>query len=217
ILRIAGSNTIGSSLGPALAEGFLKQLGATDVEIRPGAQPEERTVSGTLPGTRSRSMISIAAHGSATAFTGLEQGNCDIGAASRKIKAEEVRALSSLGDMTSLASEHVLGLDGVAIIVNSANPVQSIRVDQVAQIFSGALSDWSQIGGQPGPITVYARDDKSGTYDTFKTLILGSSPLVGTAKRFEDSNLLSEAVSADPHGIGFIGLPYIHSTKALAI
>jgi phosphate transport system substrate-binding protein len=79
------------------------------------------------------------------------------------------------------------------------------------------LRDWSQVGRQPGPITVYARDDKSGTYDTFKSLILGSSPLVGMAKRFEDSNLLSEAVSADPGGIGFIGLPYIHSAKALAI
>ena len=217
ILRIAGSNTIGSSLGPALAEGFLKQQGATDVATHPGAQPEEKAVSGTLPGARSRSIITVAAHGSATAFTGLGQGACDIGAASRKIKAEEVRALSGLGDMTSLASEHVLGLDGVAIIVNSANPLESLRVDQVGQIFSGALSDWSQVGGQPGPITVYARDDKSGTYDTFKTLILGSSPLLATAKRFEDSNLLSEAVSADREGIGFIGLPYIHSAKALAI
>ena len=85
------------------------------------------------------------------------------------------------------------------------------------QIFSGELSDWSQIGFSRGPIHIYARDDKSGTFDTFKTLVLGGKPLAPEAKRFEDSNELSEAVAADPSGIGFIGLPYVHSAKALAI
>jgi phosphate transport system substrate-binding protein len=217
ILRVAGSNTIGSSLGPALAEAFLKKLGATDIRIRPGTVAEEKSVSGILPGSSSPSVIAIAAHGSATAFSGLAEGKCDVGAASRKIKADEARALSFLGDMTSFGSEHVLGLDGVAVIVNSGNPISSLRVDQVAQVFSGAITDWSQIGARAGHITVYARDDKSGTYDTFKSLILGSSPLVSTAKRFEDSNQLSDSVAGDVNGIGFIGLPYIHSAKALAV
>lgn len=217
ILRMAGSNTIGSSLGPALAEAFLKQLGATDIRTQPGAVAEEKNVSGVLPGASSPSVIAIAAHGSATAFTGLAAGKCDVGAASRKVKPDEARTLSSLGDMTSFASEHVLGLDGVAVIVNSGNPLASLRVDQVAQIFSGAVTDWSQVSGQPGRITVYARDDKSGTFDTFKSLILGSNPLVSTAKRFEDSTQLSDAVAGDISGIGFIGLPYIHSAKPLAI
>ena len=217
ILRVAGSNTIGSSLGPALAEAYLKQLGATGIRIQTGAVAEEKNVSGILPGSSSPSVIAIAAHGSATAFSGLAEGKCDVGAASRKIKADEARTLASLGDMTSFASEHVLGLDGVAVIVNSGNPISSLRVDQVAQVFSGATTDWSQIGGRTGHITVYARDDKSGTYDTFKSLILGSGSLVSTAKRFEDSNQLSDSVAGDINGIGFIGLPYIHSAKALAI
>ena len=217
ILRIAGSNTIGSSLGPALAEAFLKQLGAGDVRTQPGAAPEEKNVSGILPGTSSPSVITIAAHGSATAFSGLADGKCDVGAASRKVKPDEAHALAFLGDMTSFASEHVLGLDGVAVIVNSGNPLLSLRADQVAQIFSGAVTDWSQVGGRPGSISVYARDDKSGTYDTFKALILGSSALVSTARRFEDSTQLSDSVAGDVNGIGFIGLPYIHSAKALAI
>ena len=216
ILRIAGSNTIGSSLGPSLAEAFLKQLGATDVRIH-GTVADEKNVSGLLEGSSIPSVIAIAAHGSATAFSGLAEGKCDIGAASRKVKPDEVRALAFLGDMTSFASEHVLGLDGVAVIVNSGNPVSSLRIDQVTQVFSGAITNWAQVGGRSGSITVYARDDKSGTYDTFKSLILGSSPLVSTAKRFEDSNQLSDSVAGDVNGIGFIGLPYIHSSKALAI
>jgi phosphate transport system substrate-binding protein len=217
VLRLAGSNTIGSTLGPALAQEFLKRLGAADIRTRRGANEDEQTIAGILPGQSLPAIITVAAHGSATAFTGLGASTCDVGMASRKIKPEEARTLSSLGDMTSLASEHVLGLDGIAVIVNPGNPVQSLGVDQIAKIFSGAITEWSQVGGPPGSITVYARDNKSGTYDTFKTLVLGSAALVGTAKRFEDSTQLSDSVAADPNGIGFIGLPYIHSAKALSV
>ena len=67
------------------------------------------------------------------------------------------------------------------------------------------------------PIKIYARDNKSGTFDTFKTLVLGAKALAPGAARFEDSNTLSEAVAGDRNGIGFIGLPYVHGAKALAV
>jgi len=71
--------------------------------------------------------------------------------------------------------------------------------------------------GPTAPINVYARDDKSGTYDTFKALVLGGKKLVSNAKRFEDSRELSDAVAKDPNGIGFIGLPYVRDAKAVAV
>ena len=89
ILRLAGSNTIGDTLGPALAEAFLKDQGATDVRTLPGANPQEKIVEGMLPGDNTASLDYIAAHGSATAFTALADNSCDIGMASRKIKPEE--------------------------------------------------------------------------------------------------------------------------------
>jgi len=89
-LTLSGSNTIGASLGPALAEAFLKDQAAIDVRILPGENAEERTVQGTLPGDASASAIRIAAHGSATAFVDM---------ASRRIKPEEAAKLSSLGDL----------------------------------------------------------------------------------------------------------------------
>ena len=67
------------------------------------------------------------------------------------------------------------------------------------------------------PIKIYARDNKSGTFDTFKTLVLGAKALAPGAARFEDSNALSEAVAGDRSGIGFICLPYVHGAKALAL
>jgi phosphate transport system substrate-binding protein len=217
ILRLAGSNTIGDSLAPSLAETFLKSQGATDVRVLPGANPEEKVIAGILPGNASPSFITIAAHGSATAFTALTGSSCDIGMASRRIKPDEVSKLEPLGDMTSAGSEHIVGLDGIAVIVNASNPNSELRQDEIKRIFTGEITDWSQVGSSNGTINVYARSDNSGTYDTFKSLVLGGVPLISTARRFEDSNALSEAVSGDPNGIGFIGLPFVHDAKPIAV
>jgi phosphate transport system substrate-binding protein len=217
ILRLAGSNTIGDTLGPALAEAFLKDQGATNVRILPGASPLEKIVEGVLPGDSKASSITIAAHGSATAFTSLAENSCDIGMASRKVKPDEAAKLTSLGIMSSVANEHVLGLDGIAVIVNAANPADQLDKDKIMRIFTGEITDWSQVGAYKGAIKVYARNDNSGTYDTFKSLVLAGKPLAAGAQRIEDSKALSDAVAGDPNGIGFIGLPYIQSSKPIAV
>lgn len=90
---------------------------------------------------------------------------------------------------------------------------------QLARIFSGEAKTWESVGGVGGPIHLYARDEQSGTYDTFKELVLNrqGKKLDPTARRFESSEQLSDAVSQDPQGIGFIGLPYVRQAKPLAI
>lgn len=218
ILRLSGSNTIGSALGPALAEEFFRQRqGATGVKTVLGDKEDEVRVQGVLPGESSAKTIEIHAHGSATAFEDLSKLVCDVGMSSRKIKPNEVSSLAALGDMTSPASEHVVGLDGIAVIVSKGNPVHSLTKEQIARVFAGEITEWQQVGGPSAGINIYARDDKSGTYDTFKTLVLGSKRLVANAKRLEDSRELSDAVARDPNGIGFIGLPYVRDAKAIAV
>jgi phosphate transport system substrate-binding protein len=137
--------------------------------------------------------------------------------ASRKIKPDEAAKLTSLGNMFSVSNEHILGLDGIAVIVNAANPADQLDKGQIMRIFTGEITDWSQVGAYRGQIKVYARNDNSGTYDTFKSLVLGSKPLAPGAQRIEDSKALSDAVAADPYGIGFIGLPYIQNSKPIAV
>src|SRR6516225_1719921 len=217
VLRVSGSNTIGAALGPALAEDFLRRQGATSVKTVRGDKDDEVRVQGILPGESVPKAIEIHAHGSATAFEDLSKSLCDVGMSSRKIKPEEATNLATFGDMTSAASEHVVGLDGIAVIVSMANPVQSFTKDQIARIFSGEIADWQQLHGPTAPINVYARDDKSGTYDTFKALVLGGKKLAANATRFEDSRELSEAVAKDSNGMGFIGLPYVRDAKAVAV
>jgi phosphate transport system substrate-binding protein len=216
VLRLHGSNTIGAQLVPALAEAFLKAQGATDVR-KVSIGGDEMMVQGVMAGSSSAEAIEIHAHGSATAFQDLGVDKCDIGMASRRINAAEIQALAALGNMTSPACEHVLGLDGIAIIVNRGNTVPSLTKDRLAKIFMGEITDWNEVQGPAGPIQIYARDDKSGTYDTFKTLVLGSGKLPPAAKRFEDSRALSDAVAADGGGIGFVGLPYVASAKAVPV
>ena len=216
ILRLAGSNTIGEGLGPALAKAFLQSKGATNIEIIQGEKPDEEVVQGIFPGDLTPSAISISAHGSATAFQSLAENRCDVGMASRRITHGEAANLVSMGDMQSPASEHIVGLDGIAVIVNASNPVRELTRNEIMRIFTGATTNWSR-GGAHGAINIYARTDNSGTYDTFKTLALAGKPLAANAQRFEDSNAVSDAVANDPNGIGFIAMPFIHGARAVAI
>ncbi|MFZ3202425.1 MAG: phosphate ABC transporter substrate-binding/OmpA family protein [Pseudomonas sp.] len=217
-LRIQGSNTIGATLGPALARGLLEEQGLSAIRIEAGAADNEQKIIGSGSDGR-RVTIEVAAHGSGTGFTALQDGSADLAASSRPIKASEASALAALGDLQSRDAEQVIAIDGLAIILHPSNPLGTLRIDQLAQIFSGELQDWAQLGGKKGPITLYARDDNSGTYDTFKELVLSANgtTLAASARRFESSEALSDAVSQDPHGIGFIGLPYIRQAKAVAI
>ncbi len=217
-LRFAGSNTVGERLLPAVAKAFSMAQGATETSWE-SAKDNERTlmvngVSGCVP-----QKIQVKAHGSSTAFHAFESGEADIGMSSRPIKPTEVSKLVSLGDLTSPESEHIFALDGVAVVIHPSNPVQTLTIQEIASIFSGKITDWSSVGGNPDPITVYARDDKSGTHDTFNTLALKvqGMTLVSNAKRFESSTELSDTVAADPTGIGYIGIAYIRNAKPLAI
>jgi phosphate transport system substrate-binding protein len=164
ILSIHGSNTIGSRLVPELAKAFLERKGASRIEQVPGGKERESFIQGDLNGDTVPEAIEIHAHGSKTAFADLKDGRCDIGMSSSKVKEETVRELLPLvGDLTSNASEHIVALDGLAVIVHPANPVSALTVEQVAAIFTGEVTDWSQVRGAPAPIALYPRDDKSGT------------------------------------------------------
>lgn len=220
ILSIHGSNTIGSKLAPALAKAFLEAKGASRVEQVPGKKEQESVIQGDLNGDTVPEAIEIHAHGSKTGFAGLKSGACDIGMSSSRIRTDTVNdLLPLLGDLTSNASEHTVALDGLAVIVHPANPVSALTVEQVAAIFAGEKTDWSQVGGAPAPIALYARDDKSGTFEFFKTNVLEryKRTLSPAARRFEDSGELSSGVAGDVNGIGFIGMPYIKTNKALAL
>lgn len=217
LLRLHGSNTIGARLGPELARRYLVWLGADSVGDIESSSPEERTIEGVFSARGESLRIEIEAHGSSTGFTDMDAGVCDVAMASRRIKDAEVTRLARFGNMKSLDCEYVIALDGIAVIVNMANPLSVLTKARISDIFSGKIRDWSEIGAGSGSIEVHARDDNSGTYDTFKHLVLGTDALVAAAVRHESNEELSAAVAASPLAIGFCGLPYINKSKELAV
>lgn len=202
LLRFAGSNTVGHTLLPLLAEAYLAREGATSVRREPGASHTTIHVTGELEGKRQT--IAIQAHGTATGFVALQQGKADVAMASRRIREDEVARLASIGPMTSPSREHVLAVDGVAVIVQADRRLESVTVPQLAGLFSGTLNDFAKLGAGAGAVHVYARDDASGTFETFKSLVLHDQPLSASARRFEDGAELVAAVARDPQGIGFV-------------
>jgi phosphate transport system substrate-binding protein len=129
------------------------------------------------------------------------------------------KSLQQLGDLSKIGNEHIIALDGLAVIVNQNNTLKSISTEVLAKVFAGEIKSWKELGGADKPIVILARDDNSGTFDTFNSLVLKKfeKSLTNKARRFESSTELSVAVSQDETAIGFIGLDFISYNKALAI
>lgn len=217
-LRVQGSNTIGAALLPALVQAQLRARHATAIEQHPGQLANETVI--TARDSQGQPIhVDIAAHGSSTGFAALGRGEADLAAASRPINDSEAGQLHALGDLRSAATEQVIGLDGVAVIVHPDNPLPQLTTAQLAQVFSGQIQRWEQLGIAGGSIHLYARDDRSGTYETFKALVLEPQheTLSATARRFESSDELAAQVGADRQAIGFSSLPAVHRAKVLAV
>lgn len=218
-LSIYGSNTIGEQLGPELASSFLKSQGFQYVNVQQQPETQQHIITAGNDPKQTQVRINIHSQGSSTGFTALHNGTGKIAAASRPIKEQEASLLTKLGDMRSKNAEHVLAIDGLAVIVHSSNPIQTLSTEQLSAIFSGELNDWSELGANPAPIRVYARDNHSGTWETFKELVLSPNgkTLTADAQRFESNANMAFAINRDPKAIGFVSLPYVRQNKAIAI
>ncbi len=215
-IRLHGSNTLGSKLGPSLLEAYARQQGFVGVDRTETAELEFRISGRRANGSEFNGVVK--AHGTNTGRIDLMSDAADIWMASRAATPDEVAAAKAIGDLHSPQQEHVVALDGLAIIVHPDNPLAEVRVDQIRDAFAGRISDWSQLGGPAGPITLYGRDDKSGTYDSFKSMVLTEGAVLsGNTRRFESSSDLERSVATDPGALGFVGFSYIQQSKPLAV
>ncbi|WP_372438949.1 substrate-binding domain-containing protein, partial [Pandoraea sputorum] len=141
-----------------MIEGLMREQGLQQIQTRASAVANEQRVTGQDIDA-SIWQAQVAAHGSSTGFKALQGGLTDLAASSRPIKHQELLALASLGDLHTPQAEHVIGIDGVAVIVHPGNPLRQLDTQTLARIFSGEISDWQTIGGTPGRIVLYARDE----------------------------------------------------------
>lgn len=216
LFTLHGSNTVGARLAPELARDYLIAKGAEAVSIRSGLEENEYRIEGRLPA--GAVYIDVAAHGSGTGMSGLASGEAQVAMASRPIKATEEALLADYGPMRTFEAEHVVAIDGLAVIVHRSNPVEALTVDQIARLFAGEVRNWSELGGPDRAVSLYARDHKSGTWDSFKSMVLnGRYALSRDARRFESNDRLSDSVAADPGAIGFVGLASVRQAKAVSV
>ncbi|MEO7992981.1 MAG: PstS family phosphate ABC transporter substrate-binding protein [bacterium] len=197
---------------------------APETIATPASDPAASTKPGTITVKGSDTMILIAqrwaevymqAHpevtvqvtggGSGTGIAAVIDGTCNLANASRPIKAEEVQQGQTKG---SAIIEHKVALDALCVVVNAANPVKDLSLAQVKAIFTGAITNWSAVGGADEPIICYARESNSGTYSFFKEHILKDADFLATAQTMPGTAALATAVAKDSKGIGFGGAAY---------
>jgi ABC-type phosphate transport system, periplasmic component len=109
--------------------------------------------------------------------------------------------------------EVIVARDGIAIVVNPKNPVSELDMQQLSQIFTGALTNWNQIGGGKEEILVFSRESSSGTYVFFQEHVLKNKDYTPKAKLMSATSAIIESVSTDKGAIGYVGLGYALATK----
>ncbi len=213
-LRLHGSNTLGSKLAPSLAEAYARARGYVGVEAVETQDLEFRI---TGKSTAGEFVGEVRAHGTNTGYANLLSGEADVWMASRAASQAEIDGAAAIGDLASAEQEHVVALDGLAIIVHPDNPIARIDVAKVRDAFAGRISNFAQLGGPNRPIALYGRDEKSGTFDSFKAMVLDGVAISGAAQRFESSSELESRVASDPNALGFVGFSYVKNSKSVAV
>ena len=145
--------------------------------------------------------------GSGSGIEAVKNGSCDIGLSSRALKDEEKAAG---------LTETTMALDGIAVIVNAENTVTDLSLEQIAEIYTGAVTDWSGVGGTAGAIAVIGRESGSGTRDGFES-ITGTEDQCALSQELSSTGAVIEAVRTTPGAIGYASLSAVEGQEGITV
>ncbi|MCM1215202.1 MAG: phosphate ABC transporter substrate-binding protein [Lachnospiraceae bacterium] len=146
--------------------------------------------------------------GSGSGITAVAEGRCDIGLSSRDLKDEE-KAKGLTGT--------VLAYDGIAIIVNPANPVADLSLEDIAKIYTGEITNWKDVGGNDAEIVLIGREAGSGTRDGFES-ITGTAEKIKYSQELTSTGDVITTVAGNPAAVGYASLASVKdSVKALKV
>ncbi|MBL4805824.1 MAG: substrate-binding domain-containing protein [Rhodobacteraceae bacterium] len=216
---LAGSNVIGATLLPTLIEAYALERGG-DLQIEFGESGAMQFVV-TEPDGSVYSTITVMSGSSDDAFTALADGSALIGLSSRTASEAEIVQFASAGYglLTDPDQERIIALDGVIAVVNRDNPVSALSLGQIAQIFSGEVTNWSGFGGLNAPIVTYRRDENSGTTAVFDEMAMAPNGqnFSGNSNILPTNAAVSDAVGRDLNGIGISSIADERNARAIAI
>lgn len=165
--------------------------------------------------------LAVTGGGSGTGLSGLISGTCDIAMSSRNIKEKEISLAKQRGINPN---EIKVALDGLAVVVNPGNPIDKLTLAQLADIFTGRVTNWKEIGGEDERIVVLSREVNSGTHVYFKEHVLrkndssSKEEFVSGALMLSSSQAIADEVAGNSAAIGYYGMGYISKKqKPLAI
>lgn len=155
--------------------------------------------------------IQVTGGGSGTGIAALVNGTTDIAEASRAMKPAEIESVKQKRGKDVL--ELPVAVDGLAVYLNEANPVKELTFGQLKGIYTGAITNWRQVGGKDGRIILYGRENNSGTYVYFKEEVLQKADYHPLTQTLPGTAAVINAVSKDPRGIGYGGIAYAKGVK----
>lgn len=202
----ADTNTDNSAQteAPATLSGSVSTNGSTSMEKVIG------TLSEQFMADNSGVTVTYDPTGSGAGIEAASNGSADIGLASRALKDEE-----KAGGLT----ETVVALDGIAVIVNADSKVENLTVEQIGKIFTGEITDWSEVGGDAGTISCIGREAGSGTRDGFES-ITGTKDACKLDQELTSTGGVIEAVAGNPNAIGYASLSAVegkNTVKAVTV
>jgi len=163
-----------------------------------------------------KEFVAVTGGGSGTGLSSLISGTCDIAMSSRNIKEKEI----SLARQKGVDPYEIkVALDGLAVVVNPKNPVSKLTMEQLAQIFTGRISNWKEVGGDDKKIVILSREVNSGTHVYFKEHVLrkgdpnSKEEFAPTALMLPSSQAIADEVANNPAAIGYYGMGYISTRQ----
>jgi len=155
--------------------------------------------------------IQVTGGGSGTGIAALFNKTTDLANSSREMKEAELEKARQNGIEPT---QYEVALDGIALIVHPNNKVDNLTIQQLSDIFSGKITNWKQVDGENLPITLYGRENSSGTYEFFKEHVLGKDEkskqrdYATSTQVLQGTAALGESVARDVKGIGYGGVGY---------
>ena len=197
-----GSPSVSPSVTDQKLSGSVSTDGSTSMEKVIGALGEAFTNENTDV------KFTYNPTGSGSGIQAVQEGRCDIGLSSRSLKDSEKE---------SGLTETVLAYDGIAVIVNPANPVSGLTIEEIAAIYTGEITNWSQVGGGDAEIVLIGREAGSGTRDGFES-ITGTKDACQYRQELTSTGDVITTVASNPDAIGYASLASVKdSVKALSV
>jgi phosphate transport system substrate-binding protein len=160
-------------------------------------------------------VIQVTGGGTGTGIAALLNGTTEICQASRPIKEAEQEELQQ--KFGARATEILVARDGLAVYVSADNPIESLTIEQLRDLYQGRIANWKQVGGPDRPVILYGRENSSGTYAYFKEHVLESGDFASAMQPLPGTAAVVNAVSKDANGVGFGGDAYAKGVRIVPL